>query len=55
MSNRFLVRTLHIRQVIKVSMSPIVSFYQGLSLAQVSAPLHMWKLRFYGVRTSPFK
>ena len=38
---RFLVRTLHIRHVIKVLVLSIVSFYQGLALAQPSIPFHM--------------
>ena len=38
---RFLVRTLHIRHVIKVLVLSIASFYQGLALAQASIPFHM--------------
>ena len=54
-SKRFLVRTIHIKHVIKVLMSSVVSFYQGLALIQVSTPFHMWKLRFHVVCASPFK
>ena len=43
-SKRCLIRALHITHVIKVLMSSIVSFYQGLPLVQVSSPFHMWKL-----------
>ena len=51
-SKRFWVRILHIRHVITLLMPFIISFYQGPALVQVSAPFHMWKLRFHCVCTS---
>ena len=44
---RTLVRTLHLRQVIKVLMLSIVSFYQGLALASIQ--FHIRKLTFHGL------
>ena len=49
----FLVRTIHIRHVIKVLMSSIVSFYQELALVEGLNPFHMWKLWFHGVCAFP--
>ena len=49
----FLVCTLHIRDLIKISMSSIVYFYQQQALVQVSIPFHMWKLRHHSLCTPP--
>ena len=50
----FLVCKLHIIQVTKGMTSSIVSFYQGLSLVQVSNSYPTWKLQFQEVSALPW-